>query len=300
MHIAPASGPVVVGVDGSEPSRSALRWACAEAACRGTHVEAVFAVPDRTGLAPGYVFTELGLRAEGDRLLRHVMDDLAATDVEVRPVVRFGSAVTELRAHVEESGASLLALGRRGSSRLAHLLVGSVASALVQEPPAPVAIVPTDLAWGAHRRVAVGVDGSADAQQALAWAVEEGRVRDAEVEVVVAWSIPHLDLLPLAPPASDEPALRHRAREILDAAIRDAGDAGGAKVEGRLAKQDPTHALLSAAEGADVVVVGTRGLGAIRQRVLGSTSHGLLHRCPSTLVIVPTAAAPAAGDQGDA
>ena len=141
----------------------------------------------------------------------------------------------------------------------------------------------------AARRIVVGIDGSPRAADALRWAVDAATGGDATLEVVVAWSIPHLELMPFTPAhAGNEPALRRHARAVLDTALLDAATMGDAKVEGRLVKGDPARVLLDAATHADAVVVGCRGHSSIVERVLGSTSHALLARCPAPLVIVPS------------
>ena len=140
-------------------------------------------------------------------------------------------------------------------------------------------------------RVVVGVDGSAVSKAALAWALEEARVRHATLEVVIAWS--YLD----QPPQEEGESAGFRpdfgeddARRILDEMLAEvAGTEPGVEVVKTVVCDLAHRALLAAAEGADLVVVGARGLGGLREALLGSVSHEVLQhaRCPVVVIRHP-------------
>jgi nucleotide-binding universal stress UspA family protein len=144
---------------------------------------------------------------------------------------------------------------------------------------------------GADRivRIVVGIDGPDSAGNALRWALEVGRLHRATVEVVHAWFVPYGGGEPFAA-AFDSTPLEEAARRTLDAAV-DAADTSGLSVPATrtLAFGSPAAAVLLAAEDADLVAVGSRGLGGFKGLVLGSTSHHLAHHAPCPVVVLPPA-----------
>ena len=136
-------------------------------------------------------------------------------------------------------------------------------------------------------RIVVGVDGSEGSDRALAFALEEGRLRDWEVEVVHAWAFPAITYSPYGPtPTLGEAELEAAGVEVLDRTLETANTAG-ARVTRRLVMGGSAPALLHAAASADLLVVGTRGHGGFAGLLLGSTSQHCAHHPPCPLVIVP-------------
>ena len=137
-------------------------------------------------------------------------------------------------------------------------------------------------------RVVVGVDGSAESRHALAWAADEARIRDATLEVVTAWS--YLD----QPPEEEGKEPRFRpdfgeddARRIQAEAIAETlGDTAGLAIVPTVVCELPARALLDAAAGADLLVVGAQGHGAVRELLLGSVSQEVLHHAPCPVVVL--------------
>ena len=134
---------VVVGVDGSQSARKALRWAAEYATAFQLPVRAVsaFTRPTRVGHPnePPPATEELR-RATHDRLVE--MIDKEAPDVEVVPEVvciREGNAAHALCDAAKR--ASLLVVGSRGLGGFTGLLVGSVSQQCVQYAPCPVVVV---------------------------------------------------------------------------------------------------------------------------------------------------------------
>ncbi|HEX6595420.1 MAG TPA: universal stress protein [Acidimicrobiales bacterium] len=142
------AGLIVVGIDGSSPSREALRWALDEARMReGARVEAVhfWHYPTMTympGIAPTPVFAKADLEAEGRAVLDEAVDAVlgeVGANVPLERVVAEGGAVAGL---VERSaGADLLVLGHRGHGGFRELLLGSVANQCASHARCPVVIV---------------------------------------------------------------------------------------------------------------------------------------------------------------
>lgn len=138
---------IVVGVDGSEGSVAALRWAVGEAALRGAVVEAVssFHVPyvGAASVMPLMLDPE-EFRDAADAVLRKVIDEVDASSLAepVRPMVIEGPASTVL----VEAGrrASLLVVGARGHGGLTGMLLGSVSRQVTEHATIPVVVVPKE------------------------------------------------------------------------------------------------------------------------------------------------------------
>ncbi len=132
-------------------------------------------------------------------------------------------------------------------------------------------------------RIVVGVDGSEGAQQALEWAVDEARSRQATVEAVYAWH-----QLAVAPThiAGDVAYFAGKAMEVVDAALASA-DTAGLDVERKVIAGSPAQALLHESRKADLLVVGSRGRGGFTGLLLGSVSQQVAHHARCPLVIVP-------------
>jgi nucleotide-binding universal stress UspA family protein len=144
-------------------------------------------------------------------------------------------------------------------------------------------------------RVVVGVDGSEASPQARAWAVEEARLRQASLTVVHAY-VP-LDATDAAEwgPESDEEA----ASGFVDAAIQDVDTSGlPGPLDRRVVPGGGARAVLAAARDADLVVMGSRGLGGFRGLLLGSVSHHVVHDAPCPVVVVRRPEAPAPAPTG--
>jgi nucleotide-binding universal stress UspA family protein len=114
--------------------------------------------------------------------------------------------------------AELLVVGARGMGGFKGLLLGSVSQHCLHHATVPVAIVRTgDSTSGG--RVVVGVDGSPTAQQALAWAVDEARLRAAALTAVNAWHLPVIGAYPYAEIALEPGEFEHAAQEVVSAAL---------------------------------------------------------------------------------
>jgi nucleotide-binding universal stress UspA family protein len=139
-------------------------------------------------------------------------------------------------------------------------------------------------------RIVVGVDGSPASVLALRWALREARARGAPVEAVIAWRMPgwfaleaggRLELTRLAGDLEDK--ARTALRECLRAA---AGVAPDISLEEIVVRESPPKALLDIAQGADLLVVGSRGRGGLAGLRLGSVSSACVAHAPCPVVVV--------------
>jgi nucleotide-binding universal stress UspA family protein len=134
--------------------------------------------------------------------------------------------------------------------------------------------------------VVVGVDGSDGSMAALRVAAQEAATRGALLRIVVAWHIPlavYTDGLP--PPDEITTDMEEAAQEIAKKA--EAEVPVGIEHETRLREGQPADVLIEESEGAEVLVVGSRGLGGIARFVLGSVSSHVSHHATCPVVVVP-------------
>ncbi|MFI1444226.1 universal stress protein [Streptomyces fructofermentans] len=297
--------PVVVGVDGSAESLAAAEWAAREAARRDLPLRMVHA----WNWHPRQGENELANAAQR-HLARRVLGQAekrvraACPDVRLHDEQVEGPATAAMLAAGE--GADLLVLGSRGLSTLTGLLVGSVALGVVARATRPVVLVragegSTDehlpaldgavSTRTAHRDVVLGVDVGDDCDDVIGFAFRAAHLRHARLRAVHAWHAP--SALGLGPGEVGLVGDRQRADEWLgflsallqpwrdkypDVEVLEQG------VEGRA-----TDALVGAASGASLVVVGHRLTGRMVGPRIGPVTHELIHHVGCPVAVVPHA-----------
>jgi nucleotide-binding universal stress UspA family protein len=141
--------------------------------------------------------------------------------------------------------------------------------------------------------VVVGHDGSRCAQDALRWAAALARRADLDLHVVRAWS-----LMTAPQPSTWEPGyvppLTDYEKAVLDELSRHVVAAGldpSVRVTCHVVHRPPVQALMGAAGGAHLLVVGARGRGGFTGLLLGSVSDQLVHHAPCPVTVVRTGVA---------
>ena len=133
---------IVVGVDGSESSKAALRWAIRQAKLTGAKVDAVMAWrhPSTYGLA-AVTSSEADLEGSARKDLIEVLNEVSALepDVPVHPMVTEGHAAEVLARAAR--GADLLVVGSRGHGAFASTMIGSVSLNCVLHAHCPVVVL---------------------------------------------------------------------------------------------------------------------------------------------------------------
>jgi nucleotide-binding universal stress UspA family protein len=277
---------ITVGYDASPGAKQALAWAAEEAARREATVRAVACFNAPVMAEPWYVPPAVDIERVRDDTLQYVRAAVAMCQDE-HPTVRFematrlGPAAPELVDAAR--GSALLVVGTRGHGRFDGWRLGSVAQWAARHAPCPVAVVPDVEPRPARDRVAVGIDGSADSDAALRWACREAELRDAELLVVHAWDYAYATELG-TPEACD--LTRLDAALVLEEAVRTARDQRNGPVEGRLVRGRAASQLIEEAIDADLLVVSSRGRGAMRSLLFGSVSNEVSTRAPCPTVIV--------------
>jgi nucleotide-binding universal stress UspA family protein len=153
------------------------------------------------------------------------------------------------------------------------------------------------------RRIVVGVDGSPASKAALAWAVRQAELTGASVEAIIAWHYPvMIGGVPFAPIEAVQIAdYAEIATTVLQGAVSETVNPDGpVKVSLTVRDGNAAQILLDACDGADLLVVGSRGHGGFTEALLGSVSQACVHhaRCPVVIVREPRADRPAAEQDG--
>jgi nucleotide-binding universal stress UspA family protein len=137
--------------------------------------------------------------------------------------------------------------------------------------------------------VVVGDDGSEGAARAVRYAAEEARRRGVTLHVLRAWSI-----MSTARPADVPPGFAASLAEYESAALAEEqarighllGDDVEVPVEVHCVHSPAAQALIAASETADVIVVGSRGLGGFRSLVLGSVAEQCIRHASGPVIVV--------------
>lgn len=288
---------VVVAVGPGGSSR-AVDWAAAEASVRGCALHVVHALrpgwlADPSGLVPLADLTSC--QVVGEEVLSAARSRARSVDPDL-PVdgeVTVGSTVPALVAHGQ--GAQVLVLGRGTVStprRWGGVLARSVVARIAARAPCPVAIVRSsgrpDIGSGPPR-VVLGVDGAGSCAAAVGLAFRAAAQRGLPLVAVHAWTpdVPaDLEAVCGEPTAAEE-----RAGVVVDRALSPWRSLyPDVPVEVRLVVADPAQVLSREAEGAALLVVGSRGRRWTRVRGLGSVSHGVIERARCPVVVGPAVA----------
>ena len=250
---------VLVGVDGSQQSFEAAGQAALllDPVGQLTLFSAWDTAPVLGGTGteiPYYLDEDLQRNAAAKALASahcYVAPYTAATEKLVR-----GTAVEQLLGEIERDQNTLIAIGSSGLGRLLGIVEGSVATAIIHRAPCSV-LLARAARNGFPRRIIVGVDGSVESAAAYAAARYLAERFDAELHALVAWGGKGVN--------------ERLVAAITDGEHDDDGD-------------PPTEALVRAAEGADLVVVGSRGLHGLS--ALGSVSERVAHTAACSALVV--------------
>jgi len=139
--------------------------------------------------------------------------------------------------------------------------------------------------------IVVGVDGSANSERALDWAMKEAAGRHAPLTVLAV----HQALksywtgkpVTLSEDSAEIAKTREAAEQMTQRAASRLGDARPASVNVHMVDGFPAEELIDASHDADLVVVGSRGGGGFGRLMMGSVSSQVVHHAACPVVVVP-------------
>lgn len=287
--VPPPPSRVLSAIDFSTHSRTAAAWVARDLAPDAelvlTHVIDVPQPP---------VFLEGRFPSAGvvmDAALRGAEDQLRELDSVITAArkhidLREGNLIEQLAGAAREHASQLIVLGQHTGR--GHR--DGTAERLLHVSPVPV-LVAGHLPDGPPRRILVPVDGSANSMRALAWATMICRCTGALMTVMHAVDptiAGHVKIV-------SSPRAAHDIEEDIVESARKWAGALALSVAQTPADQvivtegEPADEVLKAAteSGADLIVMGSRGVGAVRRRLVGSVARAVLSRarCPVLVVV---------------
>lgn len=311
---------IVVGVDGSDESFAALKWALEEAALTGQNVNAVF----------GWTHSwDMGSEPDSDEAWATIRHDIAnelrdwvdraAKGIDFDPAnLKLTSVKASGTAALLQIGhnAQQIVVGRRSLGRVARWFLGSLSASLAEEAQVPVTVVrisgseeetvtdaianaltpsdttvhyvnPAPEAKSAGRPVVVGVDGSETSRHAFDFALEQARIHDKPLNVMFCWQLRDLGVIPgyenaVAPVEVGQ----QRAEAILSDLMAKVSIPEGVKVTSDAFHIPASKGLIAASRYASHLVVGSRGLSGLDAHFLGSVSRQIVNFAECTVTVV--------------
>jgi nucleotide-binding universal stress UspA family protein len=285
---------IAVGVDGSEGSRAAIRWAAREADRLGLGLFLVHAYRGYHAMGSFYM-AAYPLTPVDDRLLpQNVLDEAVREAEKLLPRDRIDTSAlrADARSGLLQAAASarMLVLGDETHPALSRLVTGSVVAPVAAHSPVPVVAVPAN--WQdapSHGRVVVGIKGGDSSSSLLRHAFQLAAAHRAKLTLVHAW-----EFLALYDDAiathTDLPEWEQRASAEVTALLEDvAPDFPGVETDVRLVHGQPARVLVDVSSEADLLVI-TRRPHLLPYGHLGGTGRAVLRetRCPT--VVLPPAA----------
>lgn len=283
-------GPVVVGTDGSDGATRALDWAADMAAASHRPLRIVHAFTYVQGFyggdLPASPEVYRAMEDEGRKFLE---------DARSRVTARAPGLVVEtdmpLQGSVpmlvdESERASVLVVGTSGRGGFTGMLVGSTSVSLTAHAQCPVVVVRgTGTGMASEGPVVVGVDGSGVSTAAVSAAFQVASLLGAPLVAVHAWADVEYEwgLPEMAEGASQEQSEQVVLSEALAGMPEHHPDV---RVERVVVPGKPRQQLLQRAQGARLLVAGSRGRGGFRGMLLGSTSQTLIHHAACPVMIV--------------
>ena len=256
------------------------------------------AVP--TSVDMGYLPAPAGI---GEAVRKEKLEELqrfvAANDhhgIAVETLCREGDAAREIRAAVRDTGADLIVMGTHGRSGLGRLVLGSVTEAMLTDSPVPVLTVHRDFAGGKglFRQILCAADASEWSAGTIAFAIEiaaEDALHLTVLNVIEdlpetrAWAQGHYAMREVESLHED---LERAAVAELQKLIPDEARVSCRLEEHvRFGRPDREIQRVAAEEGADLIVMGTHGRGALDRALFGSTLRRVVRAATCPVAVFP-------------
>jgi nucleotide-binding universal stress UspA family protein len=287
------TGHIVVGIDATGSADDALDWATTEAAARGCPLRLVHAFLPPLPADPYGIVPALGgipqAWADAEHVLAEAEDRARSVARDIRVSTRLVQATAGPALLDEARDACLLVVGSRGLHGPRSWFSRSVSTQVTARASCPVVVIRprhgmSDPGWSPPR-VVVGVDAPGSCTPAVGFAFQAARQRGIPLVAVHAWTPDApADLEAISAPVGQTEVL---ARQALQRALdRWQPEFPDVAVHAVLVRGSPARALALHSRGAALLVVGTRGRGHVRDRLLGSAGPTVLRHFHSPLAIV--------------
>jgi nucleotide-binding universal stress UspA family protein len=285
---------ILLATDGSQDAASATRAAIDLAARTGSELHVVHAweaLPPHAHPSIAVATDAALYEREAQNLLFEQLDGLKAAGVEVAGAhLERGPAAEKIADLADRLGVGLIVLGSRGLGRVKRLLLGSISEGVLRLAPCPVLVMRGGPEAWPPRSIVVGEDLSEEAKRAAGIAANIGSLYEVSVLLVLVY--------PMNPETIREQSMTawtvddevmFRAWEHLHVLVGRLESECGQRPRVSAAKGDPPNVILAAANkgsSPSLIVVGSRGLGAMKRLVLGSVSAAVLRAARGPVLIV--------------
>ncbi|HLI47951.1 MAG TPA: universal stress protein [Chthonomonas sp.] len=285
---------ILVGYDGSENALHAAESAARLAKLFGSHVILLNVFPYPYTLIPDGLFDQGEVALDPETVARLAREDLRVVEDVALPVFeKYGVAcqiVQEIGAPIEKilhtarkHHVDLIVVGSRGLSGWQQLLLGSVASGVLQQHDFPVLVVRKQRVE--FRSLLLATDGSASSAKAAATAFELADRLDVPLSVLCVRDTRKHWLARKTEATIDTGQLQKALEEELER-LRGNKDV---LIHLRLRDGNPAQEIVEFASenDKDLIIMGSRGLDPVRSLFLGSTSRAVVHHAPCSVLVVP-------------
>jgi nucleotide-binding universal stress UspA family protein len=277
---------VVVGVDGSPNSKAAVAQASHFASSRGMTLQVLHAfAPDLPMLGFGALTDRSVVTEHGNQLLESAVARAHAMHPDLPVVKALADGYASEALVAASRTAALVVVGATGHGILSQASIGPTAMQVVTHARCPVLVVGHETSGepAPGGRIVAGVDGSTASMHAVQAAHREAAVIGGSLQVWQARSAAD----PTLTHASSWDDYAARLEQEVEVALADERRAHpDVKVEYEVVSGEPVAALKDRTEGANLLVVGSRGSGGFPGLHVGSVALQLMGRsaCPILLI----------------
>jgi nucleotide-binding universal stress UspA family protein len=297
---------ILVGIDGSEGSDRALRWAVRAAVAHAASLQVigVYAEECTTVPVPGYGVVSDVVLADPRQATEEVVQEAArhvaelAPDVPTTAVAVPGRAAAELTARARN--ATMIVVGSRELKAVGSAVLGSVSCQVVTRSQVPVVVVrgaypdagAIDSAgrWRPSGAVVAGIDRGSSHDAVLRFAFEHASRIGIGLHVVTCAHLPEYIPEYWGPPPDPRTKVEIQLAEVLAGWRPEYPDV---RVSSAVIAGHATGGLLEESAGQAMLVVGARTHHPVLGTLLGSVSQGVLHHARCPVAVVPNG--PASG-----
>jgi nucleotide-binding universal stress UspA family protein len=289
---------IVVGVDGSSSSKSAIRWAAHEARMRNVPLTLVHVVVTPSWGPTPWLLSDapLPVPAEQDPALEESGRKIIAEAIKVVEDSAEDGVLTEIKSELYFSvpvstlvklskQAQMVVVGCRGQNTMSRVLLGSVSNGLLHHAHCPVVVIHDSVPSSQKQSnlpVVVGVDGSSASELATEIAFDEASRRGVDLVALHAYRDEDLPQVLNVQWSGDNPIPPQALADRLTGWLERYPDV---TIHPRIVCDNPARHLIDESESAQLVVVGSRGRGGFAGMLLGSVSTAVAHAANVPVIV---------------
>ena len=266
---------LLVCVDESDSSQHAVKAALDLAGTHGATLTAVAVAPPYQGDLRFVGISGISriLRQPCEKALDLAKKEAAARGLPLAIACEEGEPAEVIADLADSMRADFVVMGRRNTSTMGRLLLGSVTARTIGFSNTDVLIVPTGAPVNL-RRLILATDGSRFADHAADKALALGKELGSLLEVVSVMDVPN-EYLALAPQAATE--LAASTKEFINAAVAKA-KAAGVAAKGQLLEGNAPEEILKYAEqgGTGTIVIASHGRTGLRRLLMGGVVEAIV------------------------